>query len=98
MIPRPPRSTLFPYTTLFRSVPVAYQIARQPAGRKALLVYLVTLPFWVSMVLRIYAWMIILGRDGPLPWFLEVFGAPAGLSLMYNEGAPLAAMVYTYMS
>jgi len=85
------------FICLLLAVPVAYQIARQPAGRKALLVYLVTLPFWVSMVLRIYAWMIILGRDGPLPWFLEIFGAPSGLSLMYNDGATLAAMVYTYM-
>ena len=82
---------------LLLAVPVAYQIARQPGPRKALLIYLVTLPFWVSMVLRIYSWMIILGRDGPLPRFLELFGAPAGLSFMYNDGATLAAMVYTYM-
>ena len=79
------------------AVPVAYYIAQQPARRKALMVYLVTLPFWMSMILRVYAWMIILGRDGPLPRFLEIFGAPQGLSLMYNDGATLAAMVYTYI-
>lgn len=82
---------------LMLALPVAYQIARQPPALKAVLIYLVTLPFWVSMVLRIYSWMIILGRDGPLPRFLELFGAPAGLSFMYNDGATLAAMVYTYM-
>lgn len=82
---------------LVLAVPVAYHIACQPARRKAILVYLVTLPFWMSMILRIYAWMIILGRDGPLPRFLEFFGAPSGLSLMYNDGATLAAMVYTYI-
>lgn len=82
---------------LLLALPVAYQISRQPAARKAALIYLVTLPFWVSMVLRIYAWMIILGRDGPVPRLLEMLGAPAGLSLMYNDGATLAAMVYTYM-
>nr|WP_322865101.1 ABC transporter permease [Aquicoccus sp. G2-2]MEA1112329.1 ABC transporter permease [Aquicoccus sp. G2-2] len=79
------------------ALPVAYYIAQQPTHRKALLVYLVTLPFWMSMILRIYAWMIILGRDGPVPRFLEFFGAPSGLSLMYNDGATLAAMVYTYI-
>jgi spermidine/putrescine transport system permease protein len=68
-----------------------------PARRKSLMVYLVTLPFWMSMILRVYAWMIILGKDGPLPRFLEIFGAPQGLSLMYNDGATLAAMVYTYI-
>jgi len=82
---------------LMLALPVAYQIARQPATRKAALIYLVTLPFWVSMVLRIYAWMIILGRDGPLARFFGLFGAPADLSFMYNDGATLAAMVYTYM-
>ncbi len=82
---------------LLVAVPVAYHIACQPPHLKAILVYLITLPFWVSMILRIYAWMIILGRDGPLPKFLEFFGAPSGLSFMYNDGATLAAMVYTYM-
>lgn len=82
---------------LLIAVPVAYHIACQPPRTKAILVYLITLPFWVSMILRVYAWMIILGRDGPLPRFLEFFGAPAGLSFMYNDGATLAAMVYTYM-
>lgn len=85
------------FLCLLLAVPVAYFIAGQPASRKAMLVYLVTLPFWMSMILRIYAWMIILGKDGPMPRFLEIFGAPSGLSLMYNDGATLAAMVYTYI-
>lgn len=82
---------------LLVAVPVAYHIACQPPRTKAILVYLITLPFWVSMILRVYAWMIILGRDGPLPRILETLGAAPGLSLMYNDGATLLAMVYTYM-
>ncbi|RNF35892.1 ABC transporter permease [Paracoccus methylarcula] len=82
---------------LLMAVPVAYYIANQPRHLKTILVYLVTLPFWISMILRIYAWMIILGRHGPMPRLLELFGAPGGLSFMYNDGATLAAMVYTYM-
>ncbi|MCZ4353238.1 ABC transporter permease [Roseovarius aestuarii] len=82
---------------LLLAVPVAYWIASQPGNRKSILVFLVTLPFWMSMILRVYAWMIILGRGGPLPRFLEIFGAQEGLSLMYNDGATLAAMVYTYI-
>lgn len=79
------------------AVPVAYFISRQPPGLKAILVYLVTLPFWVSMILRVYAWMIILGKDGTLPNALEFLGFPAGMSFMFNDGATLTAMVYTYM-
>ncbi|SCM66478.1 ABC transporter permease [Donghicola eburneus] len=90
-------AALTTFLCLILAVPVSYFIAQQTATRKALLVYLVTLPFWMSLILRVYAWMIILGKDGPLPRFLEVFGAPPGLSLMYNDGATLAAMVYTYI-
>lgn len=79
------------------AVPVAYFISRQPANRKAILVYLVTLPFWVSMILRVYAWMIILGKDGTLPSLLEQLGFSAGMSFMFNDGATLTAMVYTAM-
>ena len=82
---------------LLFAVPVAYFISRQPASRKAILVYLVTLPFWVSMILRVYAWMIILGKDGTLPSLLEQLGFPAGMSFMFNDGATLTAMVYTAM-
>lgn len=82
---------------LLFAVPVAYFISRQPANRKAVLVYLVTLPFWVSMILRVYAWMIILGKDGTLPSLLEQLGFPAGMSFMFNDGATLTAMVYTAM-
>lgn len=82
---------------LLFAVPVAYFISRQPQRRKAILVYLVTLPFWVSMILRVYAWMIILGKDGTLAWALEFLGLPKGSSFMFNDGATLTAMVYTYM-
>ena len=82
---------------LILAVPVAYWIAGQPGHRKSVLVFLVTLPFWMSMILRVYAWMIILGKDGPLLRFFEFLGAPSGMTFMYNDGATLAAMVYTYI-
>lgn len=79
------------------AVPVAYFISCQRPSRKALLVYLVTMPFWVSMILRVYAWMIILGKEGTLPRLLEAIGFPAGMSFMFSDGATLTAMVYTAM-
>lgn len=80
---------------LMLAVPVAYFIATQPGHRKAVLLFLVTLPFWMSMILRVYAWMIILGKDGSLPQFIAFIGGPEDVSLMFNDGATLAAMVYT---
>ena len=46
------------------SFPVAYAIAQTGGRTKAILIYLITLPFWVSMIVRVYAWIIILGNDG----------------------------------
>ena len=46
--------------------PVAYAIARTSPRWQAVLVLLTVLPFWTSLLIRIYAWMNILQRDGPL--------------------------------
>ena len=46
--------------------PLAYGIARSPRGLQPLLVILVVLPFWTSFLIRVYAWINILQRDGLL--------------------------------
>ena len=46
--------------------PIAYAIARTPRRWQAVLVLLVALPFWTSLLIRIYSWMNILQREGPL--------------------------------
>ncbi|WP_317929519.1 ABC transporter permease [Halioxenophilus sp. WMMB6] len=78
--------------------PVAYYISRQSASRKTVLLYLVTLPFWVSMVVRVYAWVLILSNDGVLESGLRLFGLVDDMdSLLYNNGAMLVGMVYSYI-
>ena len=80
------------------SLPVAYFIARQEARMKAVLIYLVTLPFWVSMIVRVYAWLIILGNDGVIEKALKALGFSGDLpSLLFTNGAMLTGMVYSYM-
>ncbi|HMK70859.1 MAG TPA: ABC transporter permease [Xanthobacteraceae bacterium] len=46
--------------------PIAYAMARMPGRWQAVLVLLVVLPFWTSLLIRIYAWMNILQHDGLL--------------------------------
>lgn len=77
------------------AVPVAYVIANQPARRKAALIYLVTLPFWVSMIVRVYAWLIILGNDGLIGRSWRALGGEGGL--LFTPGATLVGMVYSYI-
>jgi spermidine/putrescine transport system permease protein len=56
--------------SLVLSYPVAYYLARQ-AKRGNLLLMILIIPFWTSVVLRVFAWRIILGTNGLLNWLLQ---------------------------
>ncbi|SDG59353.1 ABC transporter permease [Alloyangia pacifica] len=77
------------------ALPVAYVIATRPPKTKALLIYLVTLPFWVSMIVRVYAWLIILGNEGFVGRFWHWIGGEG--TLLFTPGAMLVGMVYSYI-
>ncbi|MEG6770628.1 ABC transporter permease, partial [Pseudomonas aeruginosa] len=51
---------------LLLAYPVATTLARAPAKRRNLLILLVILPFWSNMLVRVYAWMIILSPSDAL--------------------------------
>jgi putrescine transport system permease protein len=78
--------------------PIAYGIARAPRRLQPLLVLLVVLPFWTAFLIRIYAWMNILQRDGPLNQLLMmlriVHEPPAWLS---TDTAVYIGIVYSYL-
>ncbi len=86
--------------TVLVGFPVAYYIARQNERRRNLLIFLVTLPFWTNMLIRIFAWLLILGRggviDAPLR-FLGVLDADGSLGLLYSPGAVVLGLTYTYL-
>jgi spermidine/putrescine transport system permease protein len=67
-----------------------------PAERQSLFVTLLTVPLWISFLLRIYAWITILRPTGLLPSLLHSMGLPAP-SLLYNQGAILLGMLYNYL-
>ncbi len=58
------------FICIFISLPLAYFIAFKVKKNKTLLYTLIALPFWVSYIVRAYAWKIILGREGLLNEFL----------------------------
>lgn len=91
-------STIAVVLCLLLSFPVAYYISRQPNNRKALWLFFVTLPFWVSMVVRVYAWIIILADDGVLESGLRMTGLVGDIdSMLYTNGAMLVGMIYSYI-
>ena len=78
--------------------PIAYGIARTPRRLQAVLVVLVVLPFWTSFLIRIYAWMNILQRDGPLNQLLlalHIVRAPP--VWLATDTAIYIGIVYSYL-
>jgi putative spermidine/putrescine transport system permease protein len=66
--------------------PLAYWMRGLSPGRQMIAIALVVLPFWVSILVRSYAWIVILGNDGLINRMLEglgLIGTP--MSFLYNE-------------
>lgn len=84
-------STIF---TVALSLPTAYYIARSKYKKE--LLFLVIIPFWTNFLIRIYAWMAVLGSNGIINNILLKFGIiHEPLKLLYNTGAVILITVYT---
>jgi putrescine transport system permease protein len=78
--------------------PFAYFMARSPAAWRPALLMLVSLPFWTSYLLRVYAWKGLLDDDGVvnhLLLMLHVIDAP--IRMMHTAFSMMVGMVYTYL-
>ncbi len=77
--------------------PLAFYIA-QVTRRKALLLNLVTLPFWTSFLIRTYAWMFLLRDTGLVNSSLQSLHLiQEPLPLLFNTGAVILGLVYGYL-
>jgi putrescine transport system permease protein len=78
--------------------PIAYGMARAPRAWQPPLVMAIVLPFWTSFLIRIYAWINILQRDGILNDLLIRFHAIDGpASWLSSDTAIYIGMVYSYL-
>lgn len=72
---------------------VALHLARQPARRRAFLTVLVLLPFWTSVLVKCFAFTVILGREGIINSMLTwIFGSKIQLPLVLNMVGLLVGM------
>lgn len=81
---------------LILGYPMAMILARTDIKRRNMLVLLFVVPMWMNFLLRTYAWMALLGKNGFINKILGVFGVPA-LNLLYNNGAVILGMVYNFL-
>lgn len=76
--------------------PVAYIVSKAHISKRGTLILLFILPMWMNFLLRTYAWVAILGKNGLLNSFLGIFGVePVGI--LYTNFAILLGMVYNFL-
>lgn len=80
--------------TILIALPCAYYIAR--TKNNTMLLFLVIIPFWVNFMIRIYAWVAILGQSGILNEALLAMGIiKEPVQFLFNDYAVLLVLVYT---
>jgi spermidine/putrescine transport system permease protein len=82
--------------TIMIALPCGYFMAK--SKNQTLLLLLIIIPFWTNFLIRVFAWMNILGNNG----FLNIFLMKAGfihdyLHILYNQGAVILVLVYMYL-
>jgi len=85
---------------LLMAYPVAWLIAKSPKQRRDFLVLLVILPFASNFLIRVYAWMIILGPQAALARLINGVLTTFGLepvSLLFSPFAVLVGMIYVHL-
>jgi spermidine/putrescine transport system permease protein len=81
---------------LLLGYPLAYIISKAKGKMKAFLVMMVTVPMWVNMLVRTYAWMGILEKKGLINNILVWFGFER-VDMMYTSFAVTLGMVYDFL-
>jgi spermidine/putrescine transport system permease protein len=82
--------------------PLAYFIARADPKRRNMFLFLVLIPLWTNFVIRVYAWMMLLRKEGAINIILGSFANLLHipfepLNMLYTPGAVLVGMVYEFL-
>jgi putative spermidine/putrescine transport system permease protein len=73
--------------------PLAYAMAAVSQNMAAAMMVVVTMSFWTSFLVRTYAWMVLLGRNGPIAMLLDWLGLPHG-ELLFTRFSSTVAMTH----
>ena len=76
----------------------AWVVARSPSRIKSILIIAAVFPLLTGVVVRSFAWLVILGKNGILNGFLEWLGViEVPLAMLYSKGSIIVAMVYLFV-
>jgi ABC-type spermidine/putrescine transport system permease subunit I len=91
-------SALVTIVCLALGYPLAYMLATRRPRTAQLLMIIVVLPFFTSIIVRTYAWMVLLGRNGVVNQYLMALGfTDKPLLLLYNQGGVVIGMSYVLL-
>jgi ABC-type spermidine/putrescine transport system permease subunit I len=82
--------------TVLLGFPVAYFLSRTTPRRARLLSLLVVIPFWTSVLVRSFAWIVLLGDNGLVTKVLSPFTGDAQ-GLLYSEAAVVIALTHIFL-
>lgn len=91
-------SLLTTVVTFVIGFPTAWFIATQPAGRRPLWLFLITIPFWTNLLIRTFAILEVIRNQGLLNSFLQYLGLiDQPIQILYTDTAVLIGMAYVYL-
>ncbi len=92
-------SILVTFLTFVIALPLAFYITKVVAPRfQGFLTLLLLMPFWVSELVRVYGWMILLRESGVINHFLLKAGVlNQPIEMLYNDATMMLGLVYTSM-
>ena len=91
-------SLLVTLLVLLISYPVAYYLATNRGWRFTLVLFCIIVPYFTSIIVRTYSWMVLLGRTGLVNQFLMQLGLiEEPLTMLYTEVGVLIGMVYVLL-
>lgn len=91
-------AVLVTVVTLALGYPVAHFIARKTVEHRELLFLALIIPFWTSIVIRTYAWKILLGNSGFVNWLLREGGlVDVPIQFLYSSPAVIIGLVHVFL-
>ena len=81
---------------LILGYPVAFIISKENIRKRNIMILMFVIPMWMNFLLRTYAWLTLLGRNGFINYLVTKLGFQP-LDLMFNDKAVLLGMVYNFL-
>jgi len=77
------------------ALPLAWYMATRPPKLRQIMVLLVTIPFWTTLLIRTYCWVLLLREQGVVNHVLQATGiVREPIGFLYTDGAVLLGLVY----